>query len=121
MERVRRLYELLEARAWSDLTPLLAESVVYDMPQSRERIRGRDAYLEFNQTYPGDWHLTVDRVVDDGGHQAAAWVRATHDGQDMHNVVFLTFDDAGLVTTVVDFWPEPTEPLSDRPAGVERY
>jgi ketosteroid isomerase-like protein len=121
MERVRRLYQLLERRAWTDLTPLLAESITYDMPQSRERVRGRDAYLEFNATYPGDWHLTVDRVADDGAHHAAVWVRATLDGQDLHNVAFLTFDDAGLLTAVVDFWPEATEPLSGRPAGVERY
>ncbi len=121
MERVRRLYQLLEARAWSDLTPLLAEAITYDMPQSRERVQGRDAYLEFNATYPGDWHLRVDRVVDDGTHEAAAWVRVTHDGHELNNVAFLTFDDAGLVTAIVDFWPEPTEPLSQRPAGIERY
>jgi len=37
---------------------LLHPAVVYEIPQSRERIRGRDRYLQFNQEYPGDCYST---------------------------------------------------------------
>lgn len=40
--------------------------VVYEIPQTRERIRGRDAYLQFNREYPGDWHLRPLVVLGDG-------------------------------------------------------
>jgi hypothetical protein len=47
----------LEQRNWPRLTTLLAEDVLYEMPQTRERIRGRSAFLQFNMEYPGDWRL----------------------------------------------------------------
>jgi acyl-CoA synthetase (AMP-forming)/AMP-acid ligase II len=53
-ELVERFIASLEARDWEAWTGLLHPGVVYDIPQSRERIRGRDRYLRFNQEYPGD-------------------------------------------------------------------
>ena len=58
-----RFIASLEARDWAAWAALLHPDVIYEIPQSRERIRGRDRYLRFNQEYPGDWHLRpkVDR------------------------------------------------------------
>ena len=53
-----------EARDWATFGSLVAENVVYEAPQSRERVRGRDAYVRFNaEGFPGDWHLAVERIV----------------------------------------------------------
>jgi SnoaL-like domain len=49
-----RFITSLEARDWDVWAGLLQPAVVYEIPQSRERIRGRDRYLQFNQEYPGD-------------------------------------------------------------------
>ena len=53
MADTKRLVEefitTLDARAWDDWVALLDPEVVYEVPQTRERIRGRDAYLRFNQ------------------------------------------------------------------------
>ena len=49
-----RFITSLEARDWDVWAGLLHPAVVYEIPQSRERIRGRDRYLQFNQEYPGD-------------------------------------------------------------------
>jgi hypothetical protein len=49
-----RFITSLEARDWDVWAGLLRPAVVYEIPQSRERIRGRDRYLQFNQEYPGD-------------------------------------------------------------------
>ena len=48
-----RFIASLEARDWEAWAALLHPDVVYEIPQSRERIRGRDRYLRFNQEYPG--------------------------------------------------------------------
>ena len=53
-----------EARDWPAFGRLLAEDVVYEVPQTRERVSGRDAYVRFNaEGFPGGWHLAVQRIV----------------------------------------------------------
>ena len=61
---MERFIASLEAgtAAWAGL---LHPDVIYEIPQSRERIRGRDRYLRFNQEYPGDWHLRPKIVIAD--------------------------------------------------------
>ena len=112
--------ERLERRDWAELTALLAEDVVYEMPQTRERISGRPAFLRFNIEYPGDWHLGIRRVVADG-RLAALWldVRVGTERQDA--CVWLEVSDAGLISRVVDYWPEPYEPPPGREHLVERW
>ncbi|SCE81178.1 Ketosteroid isomerase-related protein [Micromonospora viridifaciens] len=110
----------LEQRDWPRLTALLAEDVVYEMPQTRERIAGRSAFLQFNIEYPGDWHLHVRRVVADGS-LAALWldVRVAAERQDA--CVWLEVSDQGLITRVTDYWPEPYEPPAGREHLAERW
>ena len=116
-----RFYELMEARDWDGVAALLTEDVVYEMPQTRERISGRDSYRRFNVEYPADWHLTVYRVVADGDRQVAVWVHALEDGRPVDNLAFLTVDEHGLISRVADFWPQPYEPPASRPSGIDRY
>ena len=118
---VLSLYTRMEARDWAAVGELLAPGVVYEMPQTRERITGRDPYLAFCRAYPGDWHLDVHRVVAGADGEVAVWVRALDQGRPVDNLAFLTVDGQGLVTRFVDFWPEPYEPPSHRPPGIERY
>ena len=42
--------------------------MIYELPQSRERICGRDRYPRFSQEYPGDWHLRPKVVIADERH-----------------------------------------------------
>lgn len=119
---VRRFFTLLEARAWDDLRALVADDLVYEVPQTRERIRGATAWLQFCADFPGEWHLAVDRVVlDPVEREAAVVVAASLDGTPLPNLALLRFDDAGLVTRLEDWWPEPYEPPSRGTAAVERY
>ena len=75
-ELAERFIASLEARDWDAWAGLLHPAVVYEIPQSRERIRGRDRYLRFNQEYPGDWHLRPKVTIADERHGVA-------DGQDL--------------------------------------
>jgi SnoaL-like domain len=94
-------------------------AVVYEIPQSRERIRGRDRYLRFNQEYPGDWHLRPKVVIADEQH-GVAWFEWHLDDRIDDGMAFFTFAD-GLITQVTDFWPEPYEPPPGREHLTERW
>lgn len=117
----RTFVETLEARDWAAWVALLSLDVIYEIPQSRERIRGREAYREFNATYPGEWHLTPKVVIGDGVRAVVwfDWRVGDEEGGDAQ--VFLEFDDDGLITQVTDFWPEPYDPPARTEGLVERW
>ncbi|UBU12380.1 GNAT family N-acetyltransferase [Nonomuraea gerenzanensis] len=112
--------ESAERRDWESFAALLAEDVVYEMPQTRERIRGKAAFVQFNMDYPGDWHLEVRRIVADG-RRAAAWLAARVGDERQDACVWFEFSGAGLISRVTDFWPEPYEPPAGREHLVERW
>jgi hypothetical protein len=112
--------ESLEQRDWGRLAALLDEDVVYEMPQTRERIRGRETYLRFNVEYPGDWHLSVRRVVAAG--RTAALLLAFRVGDAMQDAcVWLEEGEGGLIEQITDYWPETYEPPPGREHLVERW
>ncbi|MCM4076508.1 nuclear transport factor 2 family protein [Paractinoplanes hotanensis] len=112
--------ESLENRDWPRLTTLLADDVVYEMPQTRERIRGRPAFLRFNTDYPGDWHLRVRRLLADG-RAAALWLDVVVGADALEACVWLDVDEHGLISRITDHWPEPYEPPPGREHLVERW
>ena len=109
----------LERRDWEALRALLAPDVVYEIPQTRERIRGRDRYITFNAEYPGDWHVEPLVVLGDG-HNASLLFRWTLDDEESLAIAFFEVG-AGRITKVTDFWPEPYEPPPGREHLVERW
>lgn len=111
----------VEARDWEAFGYLLADDVVYEAPQSRERVRGREAYVRFNvDGFPGEWHLEVERLVVDGA-SGVTWIRFERDGGTETGLCFFTLDDGGKIAHIVDFWPEPYEPPANRSHLAERY
>lgn len=110
-----------EARDWQRFRDLLAEDVVYEAPQSRERVRGRDAYVRFNaEGFPGDWHITATRIVGDD-HHAASWIEFREAGEVQPELCFFDLDADGSIARITDFWPEPYEPPAGRGHLVERF
>lgn len=107
-----------ENRDWSAFGD---EDVVYEGPQTSERVRGRENYLRFNvEGFPGDWHLDVIRIVGDG-HHAASWIHMKNaDGTEQPGLCFFEFDSAGQIAPITDFWPEPYELPDQRTHLVER-
>jgi ketosteroid isomerase-like protein len=117
---IRRYWDAADRRDWEAFAATLAADVVYEVPQTRERVRGRDAYLRFNRDYPGDWRVTIRRVVADraGG---VAWTDFTIGDETQTGIHFFTVGDDGLITRVDDFWPEPYDPPPGRDHLVERF
>ncbi len=118
-QTIRRYWQCAEARDWAGFAAVLSPDVVYDVPQTRERVIGRDHVVRFNADYPGDWHLALRRVVADE-RSGVSWLDFTVDSQTVTGISFFTFGDDGLVTAVDDFWPEPYDPPA-RSGVVERY
>jgi hypothetical protein len=77
------------ARDWETLGSLVAEDVRYEVPQTRERVRGRLAYVRFNADgFPGDWHVEVERITG-GGRDAASVIRFSVAGETQPGGVLL--------------------------------
>lgn len=108
----------MQARDWDGHATVLSADVVYELPQTRERITGREKLLSFNREYPGDWRLTMTRLVVDGT-TAAGTMNFVVGEEEMVGLVYLEIRD-GFVTRVTDFWPEPYEPPAGREHLVER-
>jgi ketosteroid isomerase-like protein len=109
-----------EARDWATFSELLAEDVVYEAPQSGERVSGKEAYLRFNiEGFPGDWHLAVARIVADE-QGAASWVQMTDENGTKSGLAFFDLRD-GRIARITDFWPDAYEPAEGRAHLAERF
>jgi hypothetical protein len=119
-ELVTAFADRLERRDWVGLAELLDPDVVYEVPQTRERIRGRDRYVQFNAEYPGDWHIVAKVVLGDDhdGSLLFEW----HLGAEPTALAIAFFEvGGGVITKITDFWPEPYEPPSGREHLTERW
>lgn len=113
-------WHAIDARDWQALRLLLSDAVVYDVPQTRERVRGIEAIVRFNAEFPGDWSVAVERVVADIVY-GASWISFTVDGAAQPGITFFDFDEAGRIAQITDFWPDPYEPPPGRAHLVERF
>jgi tRNA-Thr(GGU) m(6)t(6)A37 methyltransferase TsaA len=110
----------LERRDWEGFRKVLHPDVVYELPQTRERIRGRDSYVTFNTEYPGKWHITPQIVLGDHQDGALLFEWTVDGGEPSLAVAFFEAED-NLITKVTDFWPEPYDPPPGREHLVERW
>ena len=121
-EVVRELWDRIQARDWDAAGELLAEDVVVDWPQTRERIRGRANVIAVNRNYPEGWTIRVLRVLQDGD-TAVSEVAVDHvdHGTFLAASFFVVRDSQ--VARGVEYWVDP--PKGDPPAWrtewVERY
>ncbi len=117
---IERYWAAIEARDWDTYGTLIADDLVCEWPQTRERVSGRAACIRFNAEFPGDWHLSVERAIGDesGG---ASRIRFVNGDAVETGITFFDFDDHGRVSRVLEFWPEPYEPPPGREHLVERY
>jgi predicted ester cyclase len=120
-EVVAAYWAAAEARDWDSFGALLANDVIYRGPQTREQVRGRDAYIRFNvEGFAYDWHLTVRQIVGEG-QRAASWIEFTGPDGTQPGLCFFDLADDGKIARITDFWPDPYELPASRAHLVERY
>jgi SnoaL-like domain len=107
------LYERFEARDWDAAAELLADDVIYLLPQTGERVVGRDALITFMRSYPGDWHLAVARVIATDS-EAAVVVDFRLGEESSENLALFDVNADGLITAMTDYWPESYERPANR-------
>ncbi len=75
---VHAFAEALDQRDWDAFAAVLSPDVVYELPQTRERIRGRDRYVQFNAEYPGNWHVEPELVLGEDHNGCLLFQRNTN-------------------------------------------
>jgi SnoaL-like domain len=119
-QTITAYWAAIEARDWETLAGLVAPEVFYQVPQTRERVSGRAAYVRFcAEGFLGEWHIAVERAVGQGRH-AASWVRFSGASGIEPGLTFFDLGGDGLIARITDFWPEPYEPPANRAHLVER-
>jgi len=120
-EVVAAYWAAAEARDWDAFGSLLADDVVYEAPQTRERVRGRAAYIRFNnEGFSGQWHVTVQQIVAEP-RRAASWIQMSEPDEAYPGLCFFEIGDDGRIAKITDFWPEPCGLPAARAHLVERY
>jgi len=119
VDTVREFWRLMATNDFFAVAQVLAPGFVLEWPQSNERIRGAENFAQMNSEYPahGPWRFTVNRLVDGQG-EAVSDVSVTDGVQSARALSFFTVED-GLITRLVEFWPEPYAALANRAHLVE--
>lgn len=109
----RVFWERMASNDFASVVPLLADGFTLTYPQSGERF---DAVgmVRLNDEYPaeGPWTFRVDEVVD-GGARAVTDVTVSDGAVTARAITFFT-TEGGLITSMVEYWPEPFEPPPSR-------
>jgi ketosteroid isomerase-like protein len=108
---VAELWRRLQARDWDGMAELLAEDLVIEWPNTWQRIRGRDAYVEFNRAYPEGWSIEVVNLVAEGV-TVVSEVRVPHTDLGQFDLVSILVVEDGRVVRGREYWmDEVTEPI----------
>ena len=99
--------------------PLLHDHFVFELPQSRERVVGRDNFIAFNTHYPGRWRITVKTLVC-SGNQVVTECDVGDGSVTVQAISFFTLKDDQIVH-IREYWPDVMEAQSWRAQWVERY
>jgi ketosteroid isomerase-like protein len=102
-ELVRRLYEAYQLRDWDAAALVLHPFATVDMPDTRERLTGREGVLDFQRNYPEPWgDLTVLRVLG-GEDEACAEIEVVAPVNTFRMAAFWRAED-GLLRDGVEYW-----------------
>jgi ketosteroid isomerase-like protein len=102
---VKDYWAALERRDWERAESFLAPDVVIEHPDSGRVWRGRDSFMTFNRTYPGEWHVAVVRSIA-GENEVAAEVAAINNGVREACLGFYTLHD-GQIAHAKEWWMTP--------------
>ena len=113
-----KLKRYLEGELDSGLEHALRhEDVVIDMPQSGERIRGRDNMKAMQDAYPGPPKVKVRRIVG-SGDLCVAEVRSDYGGRIYYVAMIIEFRE-GKVIRETRYYADPIEAPAWRAQWVE--
>jgi ketosteroid isomerase-like protein len=93
------------ARDWPALDHLLDEQVLYEIPPTRARMRGRADVVEFIATCAASGEVNIESIVA-SDKQAVSRVALDVDGEMLTGITFFEFRQ-GLISRITNYWQEP--------------
>ena len=118
-ELVLQFWNLANARDWPEFALLLAPELVYDVPQTRERVVGRAGFVDFYATWPEPWKVEVLQCIAEES-KAFTLIQFLSNEPPMTSLTLFESSN-GLITKITDFWPAAYEPPPRVSAHVCRY
>jgi hypothetical protein len=108
------LERMLGAGQYGGLSParehgLRRHDFVMDMPQSRERICGRDPVRTMQETFPAPAPAITLRKVTGARHVWVAEAAIDYGGDQTQAVVIFELDDQGLIARETRYYPQQFE------------
>jgi hypothetical protein len=108
------LERMLGAGEYGGLSPereygLRRPDFVMDMPQSRERIRGRDPLRTMQEAFPAPAPAITVRKVTGARHVWVAEADIDYGGDQTQAVVIFELDDQGLIAKETRYYPQQFE------------
>jgi hypothetical protein len=116
---INKYWNAVNDRDWSTFMDLVAEDIIYVLPQTREKIHGRLALKSFNETYPGNWTLSVTSLVS-SENQAASIIAFVDNAEEQIGISFFELQD-GLIQSITEYWPSPYQPPTRNFEDIERF
>ena len=118
---VAEFWRLMATNDFDATAAVLAPGFELEWPQSGERIRGAERFARMNREYAahGPWTFGVRRVVVGAGDGEAVSVVDIGDGVQKATALSFFTIESGLITRLVEYWPEPFAPVAARAHLVE--
>lgn len=113
------LWHFFDQRRFRDALPLLSEDFEAHWPNTRERIRGPENFIALNESYPGAWRCTVQRI--DECAEAVVTVTEISDGETSFVAVSFFEVRCGRIVSAEEYFAENGPPPFDRSEFAERY
>lgn len=115
----RRFWASANAGDWAAFADLLSPDLVYEVPQTRERIVGRALFVEFFRSWPEAWRVDLRRCFGED-EQAVAEIDFITERETVTGLAFFELRQ-GRIAHITDYWPSDYEPPQRVVAGVQRY
>lgn len=115
---VERLWQAFDRFDFDAAGALLHADFVCEWPQSGELIRGRANFVAINAHYPGQWRITIQRIIA-SGDSVVTEISAQHGDQTAQAISFFTVRE-GKIIHLREFWPDPFAAPAWRAQWVER-
>ncbi len=116
---VKNYWKAINNRDWDRYESLIADDILYQLPQTREQTRGKKACRAFNETYPGEWTLSVVDLLSDGD-RVVSKISFVDNGTEQTAISFFELEH-GLIKQIVEYWPDPYDPPKRNFDLVEYY
>ncbi len=111
---VLEFWRLMKTNDFRSVQQVLADTFVLEWPQSNERIRGAENFVQMNIEYPahGAWTFSVERLVA-APNEVVTHVDITDGTQSATAISFFEVSD-GKIQKLVEYWPEKYVPPGNR-------